>query len=205
MARRIYAYIIRYDDGTAPNPFWGTCTLTICKPAIRRTAGIGDWIVGTGSKNARVTTNNTSDLSDCLVYAMKVTGKISLQDYDTLCKQTLHNKIPDLNAKDWRLRMGDSVYDFSGDGGQALRRTLHDYTSKIKEISGKFALLSTHFYYFGLAAVQIPFHLKQLIKQGQGHKVIQQQEFIDKFEDWIMRFALNTIVAAPQMRWLAGG
>lgn len=38
----IYSYVLRTDDGAAPNPFWGTCTLTICKPVIRRTAHIGD-------------------------------------------------------------------------------------------------------------------------------------------------------------------
>ena len=47
---KIYSYVLRIDDGAAPNPFWGLCTLTICKPAIRRNAQIADWIIGTGSK-----------------------------------------------------------------------------------------------------------------------------------------------------------
>ena len=41
---KLYSYCLPYDDGAAPNPFWGTCTLVICKPAIRRTARVGDWI-----------------------------------------------------------------------------------------------------------------------------------------------------------------
>jgi len=49
---RLYSYTIPIDDGAAPNPFWGTCTLAICKPAIRRTAKVGNWVVGLGSKNA---------------------------------------------------------------------------------------------------------------------------------------------------------
>jgi len=44
----LYTYCIPYDDGAAPNPYWGICTLVICKPVIRRTAEVGDWIVGTG-------------------------------------------------------------------------------------------------------------------------------------------------------------
>ena len=43
----LFSYVLRYDDGAAPNPFWGTCTLAICKPAIRRKANLGDWVVGT--------------------------------------------------------------------------------------------------------------------------------------------------------------
>ena len=36
--RSIYSYVLRIDDGAAPNPFWEICTLTICKPVIRRNA-----------------------------------------------------------------------------------------------------------------------------------------------------------------------
>jgi len=50
---KIYSYIIRVDDGAAPNPYGDICTLTICKPKIRKAADEGDWIIGTGSKNIR--------------------------------------------------------------------------------------------------------------------------------------------------------
>src|SRR5678816_873168 len=46
MKDRIYRYIVRVDSGAAPNPFGGWCSLAICKPAIRRTAQRGDWIIG---------------------------------------------------------------------------------------------------------------------------------------------------------------
>lgn len=45
---RLFSYCIPVDDGAAPNPFWGVCTLAICKPAIRRVAEVGDWIAGVG-------------------------------------------------------------------------------------------------------------------------------------------------------------
>ncbi len=38
----LYTYCIPYDDGAAPNPFWGQCTLVICKPRIRKVARPGD-------------------------------------------------------------------------------------------------------------------------------------------------------------------
>lgn len=50
----LYTYCIPYDDGVAPNPLWGICTLVICKPGIRRVAKKGDWVVGTVSKNTPI-------------------------------------------------------------------------------------------------------------------------------------------------------
>ncbi|MGC9261259.1 MAG: hypothetical protein ACP5I8_14435 [Phycisphaerae bacterium] len=43
---KLFTYTIKIDDGAAPNPFHGLCTLVICKPAIRRCAKAGDWVVG---------------------------------------------------------------------------------------------------------------------------------------------------------------
>ena len=40
---RIYSYVVRYDSGFAPNPFYGYCTLATCKPDIR---GRGGWRLG---------------------------------------------------------------------------------------------------------------------------------------------------------------
>ena len=83
---KIYSYILKNDSGASPNPFWGICTLTICKPAIRRTANIGDWVIGTGSKNSKLK-DGTFDLSDSIVYAMVITHIKTLWEYDESCKR----------------------------------------------------------------------------------------------------------------------
>jgi len=44
-AQSLYSYVVRYDSGFAPNPFGGYCTLATCKPEIRKTAQLGDWLV----------------------------------------------------------------------------------------------------------------------------------------------------------------
>lgn len=41
---KLYTYRETYDTGFAPNPFQGVLTLANCKPAIRRTAEVGDWV-----------------------------------------------------------------------------------------------------------------------------------------------------------------
>jgi hypothetical protein len=65
---RLFSYVVRYDKGFAPNLFWNYCTLATCKPGIRRKAEVGDWVVGTGSKeNVGI---------GKLIYAMKIEEKI---------------------------------------------------------------------------------------------------------------------------------
>lgn len=49
---KLYRYVMTYDTGLAPNPYHGYCTLALCKPQIRRTAQVGDWIMGFGSVSA---------------------------------------------------------------------------------------------------------------------------------------------------------
>lgn len=43
---RVFLYLLDHDTGYAPNPFHGWCTLAGCKPQIRRSAEVGDWVVG---------------------------------------------------------------------------------------------------------------------------------------------------------------
>lgn len=199
---KIYSYVLRYDDGAAPNPFWGICTLTICKPAIRRNAQIGDWIVGTGSKNAKCNDGKIHDLSDSLVYAMKISDIKSIEDYDNFCKVTFLNKIPNWRTTDWRLRMGDCIYDFSQNSNPKIRKSVHNETNRKKDLSGINSLLSNHFYYFGEEARPLPSDLKEIIKRNQGHKKIENEFLISGFENWIKQFEKNKIYANPQMRSL---
>ena len=100
---QIYSYVLRYDDGVAPNPYGGVCTLAICKPVIRKKAQVGDWVIGTGSFEL--------GLGDTLVYAMKITEVLSFKEYDILCRSKLHIKIPQINSDDIIERRGDCIYD----------------------------------------------------------------------------------------------
>jgi hypothetical protein len=198
---RLYSYVVRFDDGAAPNPFWGTCTLTICKPAIRRVAQPGHWIVGIGSKSVRLQDGSFADFAGSVVYAMKVTAKMTLEEYDDHCRQFLVGKIPFWESPDWRLRLGDCVYDYSNGGEPLMRDAVHDESARTKDLNGKNALLSTHFYYFGLAAQPLPPTLKPIVWQGRNHRVVDDVAMIERFEQWISTFELNRIYADPQLRY----
>jgi hypothetical protein len=100
----LYSYCLRYDDGAAPNPFWGKCTLVIRKPAIRRKAKVGDWVVGLGGVASPI-----GNISGQVVYAMRVSQQRSKKDYDSFCQHPLHGKIPHWGSNKFEERIGDCV------------------------------------------------------------------------------------------------
>lgn len=197
---RIYSYVLRYDDGAAPNPFWGACTLVICKPAIRRKADVGDWVIGTGSANATCNDGQTHNLTGSLVYAMKITSIMSMQEYDRYCQEKLPAKLPVIDHVDWRRRMGDCIYSYSPNGEPKIRQGVHNEGNRERDLSGQRGLLSSHFYYFGEEAVPLPSHLLPLVKKGQGHRKIEDARLIQLFERWIEPFPRNVVAGEPQLK-----
>lgn len=194
---RLFSYCIPVDDGAAPNPYFSTCTLTICKPVIRRVAEVGDWIAGVGSKSV-----NGIDYSGKLIYAMKVTRKLKLADYDYLCQSELIGKIPDVNHTDYNRRVGDCIYDFHNNTKGKLRPSVHGLGNKKTDLGGINALMSTHFFYFGNSPIEIPSHLKGMIKQGQGHRSTSNDYLKLEFVNWIENagYQFNSINGDPQVK-----
>ena len=190
----LYTYCIPYDDGAAPNPFWGICTLVICKPVIRRIAKKGDWIVGIGSKNSPI-----GDISKHVVYAMRITDKMTLEEYDRSCQKQYPNKIPDSDSKDYRRRLGDCIYDFSKNPPE-MRGEVHKAGNRARDVGGKYALISKHFYYFGDQPIELRDNLQGIIKQGQAHRSKSNAPYVDNFILWIegLGFEPNKIHGEPQ-------
>lgn len=192
----LYTYCLRYDDGAAPNPFHGFCTLTICKPAIRRVARKGDWVVGLGGKDSPI-----GDISGRVIYAMKITKKMSLKEYDEYCRKSLKAKIPGWRSKDIVKRVGDCIYDYSQPGEPRLRPGVHDEFNRETDLGGENALISDHFFYFGDDAVPLPAHLKPIVHQTQGHKSHANSRHAEQFVAWIegLGFESNTVHSKPAM------
>lgn len=192
----LYSYCIRIDDGAAPNPYWGVCTLAICKPVIRRLAQRGDWVVGTGSKNAP-----GQDRSGELVYAMEITEPpMTWEDYARHVTKNCPGKVPNLKSDDPRHWAGDAIYKFRG-GKAKLLRSVHGEENRERDLGGKNVLLSTRFYYFGRESVRLPGRLQGIVKQGQGHRSKSNQEYLKPFVNWITRQygQASLILGEPQM------
>src|SRR5579872_1961476 len=140
---RLFTYTIPIDDGAAPNPFHGMCSLAICKPDIRRVAEPDDWVVGLGSKNAP-----SGDLSGRLVYAMRVEEVLTLEEYDRQAQARWPHRIPNPRSLDLSERLGDCIYDFST-GAPVQRKGVHGPDDIERDLGGRNVLLSRHFFYFG--------------------------------------------------------
>jgi hypothetical protein len=192
----LYTYCLRYDDGAAPNPYWGVCTLAICKPAIRRKASVGDWVVGLGS-----TRSPCGDISSKVVYAMHVTQVLTMEEYDTYCQKHLPKKIPDWRSVDFRKKMGDCIYHY-GKGRPLLRPSVHSKGNRRTDLSGRDVLLSDHFYYFGDKPVGLPDDLLRLVHSTQGHKSRANDRYAQRFVQWIEgeHFKRNALLGQPQLK-----
>lgn len=193
---RLYTYCIPVDDGAAPNPYYGLCTLAICKPRIRRTAQIGDWIVGTGSKSV-----NKVDYSNKVVYAMKVTNKMTFAEYNAFCERELQEKIPDINNDEYERRLGDCIYTNGDLDDHFQRRSVHGAGNIQTDKGGENVLISDYFFYFGSDPIDLPEELLNIVHQTQGHKVAMNNPYVGAFVSWIEGLGLpaNRTDSAPQI------
>lgn len=202
---RLYSYIVRYDSGFAPNPFYNFCTLATCKPKIRKPALVDDWVIGTGSGNKKV------GRSGYLVYAMRITDVITFQDYWQ--DQRFQRKKPNLRGSR-KQSCGDNIYSLNpatqvwnqldsyhsnNDGSPNLSHIQRD--TGINRI-----LLSNDFVYFGGCGPRIPdafrnYGGEDICKSRQGHKVIRDTQLIRDFVGWIASLNVKGYVSPP-FEWL---
>ncbi|MEI7726891.1 MAG: hypothetical protein WCK09_17410 [Bacteroidota bacterium] len=190
---KLFSYIIKSDLGFSPNPFWGKFTLACCKPAIRRTAKKGDWIVGLRGKMLykKLKLPKTKDPLDkyAIIYAMKVSEVLTFDKY----YRKFPEKRPDFKNAESLYRMGDNIYKplKTGDYEQLeSRHTIKNaLKNKDKDLSGKFVLISDEFYYFGSKPIKIPKNLQSLIC-GRGDKC--------KFDDKVKKAFVKHISSKKQ-------
>jgi hypothetical protein len=81
-AMRLFSYVVHHDTGFAPNPHHGFCTLVHCKRKTKKRnivelAEEGDWIIGTGGKNKKLSCGR----NDCIIYIMRVDEKLPFAQF----------------------------------------------------------------------------------------------------------------------------
>jgi hypothetical protein len=167
---KLFSYVVTRDYGFAPNPFEGYCTLATCKPDIRKTAVVGDWIVGTGSKHA--------GLQEHLVYAMRVTEALTFDEYWN--DPRFAAKRVDRRGSRKRL-FGDNIYHHNPATGRWVQEDSHHSRSdgsafkinKDHDLQTDRVLVSDDFVYFGGSPLALPGRFcgtNRLWKLGQGHR-----------------------------------
>ena len=181
---KCFSYKMDHDFGLAPNPFGGIMSLAVCKGQIRNNKNleIGDWIVGTGSK--------AMGCEGVLIYAMKLEQKITFDEYwnDPLYAR----KKPVLNGS--LLQMyGDNFYHTGDDGNVIQESSAHSNEDDTpneghtrRDASGKYVLLSNHFYYFGDKAPMIPAELNGICSHSRSYHFWDiDEELLNRFISWL--------------------
>ena len=181
---KLHSYVVKIDDGFAPNPFYGYCTLATCKPRIRCYAEVGDWILGTGSKR--------KNRQGSLVYAMRVTEKMTYNSYWN--DPRFENKRPSLFQSVRRSR-GDNIYHKSPGSNEWIQEdSCHSNkngTANQKHIDrdtgSDNVLISDEFLYQGGGPkVLVPiFNKVTVCHSGIGHTSKFDEVTVREFVDWI--------------------
>lgn len=168
-ANLLFSYVVDHDTGEAPNPYFGLCTLCLCKHReswnkpknVVELAEKGDWVIGTGGSDLRKSAGHGK-----LIYAMKVTNKLTLGQYYNKTRYKLKKPRPNGRAG-WRY--GDNLPP-----------------SSPFDRDQRFVLISDHFYYFGRNAISIPLsRFPRLEKRGRGFKSRFSEDYIARFVKWI--------------------
>lgn len=178
---KYFSYVVARDYGFAPNPFEGVCTLATCKPDIRKTAKVGDWVFGTGSKS------NVGN--DKLIYAMRVDEILTFNEYFE--DKRFQAKKPNMGGSIMQM-YGDNIYVQENAEWQQSD-SHHSYSNGDvnlknlkKDTKSSNTLISWHYYYFGEKALAIPPHLiRDVLKKGQGYRYIRDPDIACQLIDYI--------------------
>lgn len=192
---RVYSYVIDHDVGFAPNPFHGVCTLAACKPQIRRTAKVGDYIVGTGSK--------PSGYAGRLVYWMRVGEITNFNEYWNNVR--FASKKPQMNGSLMQ-QHGDNIYrqrpedkgwlqvdsfHSKADGSQCPNNTKRDTGTTDR------VLIADRFAYWGAGGPAIPSGLSDLVHPTQGHRCCFPEDRVAAFTAWLSSLPQPEMIGRP--------
>jgi len=130
------------------------------------------------------------DIRGMMIYAMQVTDKMAMYEYEEWAREHRPEKVPSRGSSDPRRLVGDAIYDFT-EAPPRTRPGTHDDSHRNHDLSGKYALLSEHFYYFGDHPIALPEHLQGLVKRGPGHRGPENAPFVEPFVGWLTALQLQ--------------
>jgi len=151
----IYSYLLVTDNGSAPCVQQNILSLAICKPRIRKSAKVGDYIIAFSSKSMKISQNAK------IIYIAKITNKLKLNKYYPEYK----------NRK-------DCIYD---NNLTLIKNNYHNNCNIEKDINGKYVLISNEFIYFGNNFINVPQKIKNMIPKYQGHMSKKNIEYETAF------------------------
>jgi len=177
---KLFSYVVDHDNGYAPNPYYGVCTLAHCKfgangrKNVVELAQKGDWVIGTGGWGKRSIGHGK------LIYAMRVDEKLTLKNY----------------YRDIRFRKKRRKKNGSYQQGQG------DNLNKDKHLQNRYVLISRRYFYFGNNAIKIPIRFREhpihpLEKKGPGFRSRFNEKFVTSVVGWLNTSYRTGILGNP--------
>ncbi len=173
---RLFRYILKDDNGMAPCVEGGVMTLATCKPRIRRSAEVGDWIAGFMPRPYD---------RGLLVYAGRVARVLDWGPYE----------------EEFRGRK-DAVYRVHPNG--QVKRLLDDYHADEKRTNKDlFAPVvvfdENAFWYFGDKPERLPHRLLHLAASVRDYRVKDATEGdVNYLEKWLRSGHLPGVHGEPR-------
>jgi len=178
----MFSYVVEHDLGFAPNPFHSACTLACCKPVIRKSAKVGDYVLGTGAVGP--------NLEGYLTYWMRIDEILTFDQYWK--DKRFRRKKPHMSATTY-LRYGDNISHRAGgktfkqedsfhsmeDGSVSLGDLRRDTGTTDKVLVGH------EFAYWGRAGIKVPAQLTFMLKKGPGHRCRFTDEQVAAVMAWL--------------------
>jgi hypothetical protein len=193
----LYIYVVDRDLGFAPNPFHGYCTLATCKPGIRKSASVGDWIMGVGGTRLNAT-------GRC-VYLMKVNEIITFDEYWGNSRFRLKKPVRNGSLV---MMVGDNIYHREGVNEPWIQEDSHHSNSDgttnevnlERDTKSINVLISSFFFYFGSAAPNIDLaSIGYSNNRGYSKKSLADKPVADFITDIERNYRknINIIIADP--------
>ena len=160
---QLFRYILKDDNGMAPCVEGGIMTLATCKPKIRRSAKMGDWIAGFMPRRHK---------QGLLVYAGRVERKLDWGSFEAELrgrKDAVYRPLPNGRIK-------------------RLREDYHPDEKRMnKDLSAPVVVFDKNAYwYFGDNPETLPDCLLHLGASGRGYRVNgATEEDVKRLEKWL--------------------
>jgi hypothetical protein len=183
---KVYIYRMICDKGIAPNYNGEKASLALCKPRIRQSASVGDYVIGLTASTILETENNVSyknNPKDAIVWIGQVSDKLTFSQYNTLCNRNRKMKI--------KIPTKYGIGDCQIISETKFRPYPHEKSYMPRNLSGKNVLLFKRFKHFrekdNNFTEFLPKKLFDYSNLAIGHRVVKEptKELIDFIEQRI--------------------
>lgn len=191
---KLYSYVVDIDTGFAPNPHHGYSTLACCKPEIRKSAKVGDLIIGAGSAS--------KGRRGRVVYVMQVSETMGFQEYWD--DPRFEAKRPRMDAGPIEA-VGDKIYhwnELTGEWIQNPSQHSNDDCSPCgsnmsKDLRVNRVLIGEVFTYWGGDGPLAPHFPQAPLYFGRAHKHNYPPDLVRDFEEWYDGLGTQGVVGEP--------